>query len=1557
MTLKEHEGHGKFSGFIKGPELTNIPVCRFRFPRFPMDETKLILGISKNEDEQVVKERKKDLNKIINFLVRQTHESNPEKWEILQKLNFWEFLLQVGMFAESKSLDEYTDEERQSAKVRYLNALSVSIKGTAAVFMKRKVKDLFINGYNKRIMRLFQSNHDIQVCIDQYSCAQYICGYLTKNEAGMSKLLKAVNEETTNLKQLDRLNALAAVLDKHREVSIQEAIYRLLSLSMTKSSVIVKYLSTIHPHFRDGLLKGKIDELDEDESIFHNSPHQYYENRPEESGDQDKIIYDPEELQEDYWKNLCLAEFWAKYDIVYGKLPKPNKNGKTNIIPLKNKKGFIRRRSKMAVLRYYLNYTNDEDLARGLLVLFLPFQDEMKEIHTQDVKALLSKFEDLIESKRSMFEKYKLMTDLISTINAEEQDKKRDDEDTEGEDEDVELETTSAMDIEEFNKWARNQAEKDLSSFKNLINVADLTELRTKISSLNQQQRRLFDDFTERCISTDVDEQPVYLFIAGNAGTGKSFLVQLLIEAVKLIKIKSGDDLQKPPVIVMAPTGNAAFLIGGKTIDSVLGFTPNDPDRYTEASPGKMATMKFQFENVSVIFCDEISMVGSKKLLKINYRLQNLVDGDRCQAYMGGISFVASGDLWQLPPVKDKMVTEKNNLDGRPDFAPSHWNQYFKIFYLTEKMRSQKDPFFSDLCDRVGRGKQTLEDEKYLKSRIQNNPSENSNESFKNGKLSIIVTTNPKKDLVNLQKMSQLLPFETDYVCDSVDRVTNLPVGNTLPEKLKENTGKTANLQTQLILRVGSPIILTTNHSKKKYREDGIVNGARGFVHDIQACKQNPEKVEVIWAIFNNEAIGKLYRFENNHLRKSFNPGNKLATPIVPTRKNFKIKFGNVEYQRQNFAVSLAYAITAHKCQGETLEEVIIDFGPDKENKIQNYICAGSFYVALTRVREGCKVFLRSFDASYIQVNQKIEEKIEAMIKYRSYIFKKVYLDQKVFVNEDSECKLGYLNINGLKEANHCEYFNADRNLSNLDVIVIAETKLGNDCQTETLKKCLINWNIVGRFDSNDQRKHMGLLLLTKKESIICNQVQKVSYRVIEREGTIQIQGIILSMTNGLTCGFIYCRSTPTESEIKKINQIFEACKIIMGDFNLSHRIARDQQKLHELCQKSKINALREITRSISNNQLDYILVERTLEKNCFVTSFNNFISDHKSITARIGLNKNEMTEEILSKLTFNRESHLKAKQCRYSTSSSEDSSTDSDDDQVCSPDEINPCHSKHRYVLLEELSPLKKKNVQTANSSNDDGYQQESRSGNSDPKFKRKFFNEDKTICWLNASLQLLLILLDHSDSTSALTSDLGKELQKLKNTREHFCLDPKIVREILVTTEDTRVATELSQLLQEITNHSELEIRSRAIERGRFDLISGQQCVRDFFLCLQANVFSWPDITSFLFFDLSHSSTCLACNQVQTSLTTQVFVELDVPTSDESLGDYVSEYLNISSLVGVKCESCSKEVQKEKNSRITSIKDTEFLTVILTRYKETPEGIKYVSNEVTSTKDLFVR
>ena len=69
-------------------------------------------------------------------------------------------------------------------------------------------------------------------------------------------------------------------------------------------------------------------------------------------------------------------------------------------------------------------------------------------------------------------------------------------------------------------------------------------------------------------------------------------------------------------------------------------------------------------------------------------------------------------------------------------------------------MRSQKDPLFSDLCDRVGRGKINDDDVKFLFSRIKSTDTENSNESFKSGQLSIIVTTNVKKEFVNRQQLN-----------------------------------------------------------------------------------------------------------------------------------------------------------------------------------------------------------------------------------------------------------------------------------------------------------------------------------------------------------------------------------------------------------------------------------------------------------------------------------------------------------------------------------------------------------------------------------------------------------------------------------------------------------------------------------------------------------------------------------------------------------------------------------------------------------------------------------
>ena len=263
----------------------------------------------------------------------------------------------------------------------------------------------------------------------------------------------------------------------------------------------------------------------------------------------------------------------------------------------------------MAVLRYYLNYSNDEDLARGLLILFLPFEDEMTDIHQKDVNSLLAEFRTKIEEKRQIFEKYKNLTDLISSIETKKEI--NDELFDEPEEESIEIETTDDFQIEHFKRWAKSQAAKDLKEFKSLTTVCDVNELRSRICSLNCQQRELFDDIVERFSSFDDEQNPFYLFLSGNTGTGKSYLLRLIIDAVKVLMIKGGsEELTKPPLIVMAPTATAAYIIGGKTIDSVLGFLPADNNKYSKASEAKMANMAHTFEEVSLIVVDEISMVG-----------------------------------------------------------------------------------------------------------------------------------------------------------------------------------------------------------------------------------------------------------------------------------------------------------------------------------------------------------------------------------------------------------------------------------------------------------------------------------------------------------------------------------------------------------------------------------------------------------------------------------------------------------------------------------------------------------------------------------------------------------------------------------------------------------------------------------------------------------------------------------------------------------------------------------------------------------------------------------
>ena len=269
-----------------------------------------------------------------------------------------------------------------------------------------------------------------------------------------------------------------------------------------------------------------------------------------------------------------------------------------------------------------------------------------------------------------------------------------------------------------------------------------------------------------------------------------------------------------------------------------------------------------------------------------------------------------------------------------------------------------------------------------------------------------------------------------------------------------------------------------------------------------------------------------------------------------------------------------------------------------------------------------------------------IEDKVNAMRKFRQYNLKKIYLDERLFENEGNEIKVGYLNINGLVNGNHGSYLNSDHNLKHLDILVLAETKLDKSLTTDKLQGILSDWRILRRYDADDESKHMGLMLLSANNSGLYKSIQSVTHQKARRKDKLQIQGMVVRFSFGLNIGLLYCRSTPSNSEIQSIFENFKECQDLMGDLNLSRRNTEDYRKVLNLCNTRKTNALNETTQPISNNQLDYILIDEVLKENAFVTSYNNFISDHKSVILRLGLNKNSFCEEIKARINFDNEAH-----------------------------------------------------------------------------------------------------------------------------------------------------------------------------------------------------------------------------------------------------------------------------------------------------------------------------
>lgn len=162
---------------------------------------------------------------------------------------------------------------------------------------------------------------------------------------------------------------------------------------------------------------------------------------------------------------------------------------------------------------------------------------------------------------------------------------------------------TTEDQVEEFLKiFKERHRESPLTVAENVNwSVEQLVVLKI----LNEQIR----DIKENHVGNGIKR----VVVQGKAGTGKSTLIHEIVRRVQT------EFHQKNVVTVGAPTGVAAVNIEGHTLHSLMRI-PIKASKFEPLNGPNKKKFKQEMENVKFLIMDEMSMIGTKLLYKIEQR-------------------------------------------------------------------------------------------------------------------------------------------------------------------------------------------------------------------------------------------------------------------------------------------------------------------------------------------------------------------------------------------------------------------------------------------------------------------------------------------------------------------------------------------------------------------------------------------------------------------------------------------------------------------------------------------------------------------------------------------------------------------------------------------------------------------------------------------------------------------------------------------------------------------------------------------------------------------------